>query len=66
MARQANVEFIEEDDESPKHAKPTRRVKVLSPFQVVYETVVYPPGAVASVPESLADEWIRAQWVSAE
>jgi hypothetical protein len=41
-----------------------KAVRVLAPFQVVFNTVVYRPGDVAMVPAALADAWIRDQWVT--
>ncbi len=50
-------------EEMPK-PEPFRKVRALAPFQVVYEGTVYLPDDVATVPASLADAWIRDQWVT--
>jgi hypothetical protein len=47
----------------PVVPEPLKRVRVLSPFQVVYAGTVYLPDSVAEVPVSLADSWILNQWV---
>ena len=39
------------------------RVRVVNPFQVVYSQVVYLPGDVADVPQSVAADWIRDGWL---
>jgi hypothetical protein len=53
---------LDDVDESPA-PEPVVKVKVRAPFQVVYETVVYLPGAVVEVPESLSQEWLTNSWV---
>jgi hypothetical protein len=42
------------------------RVKVLAPYQVVHDGIVYLPGKTADVPEEVAAVWIRAEWVTEE
>jgi hypothetical protein len=42
------------------------RVRVMPPFQVVHNTVVFRPGDVTEVPGSVAADWIRDGWVSPE
>jgi hypothetical protein len=44
-------------------SEPLVKVAVQEPFQVVHDERVYWPGAVAQVPQSLADKWIENQWV---
>jgi hypothetical protein len=46
--------------------EPLTRVKVLSPFQVVHDATAYYPNAVLEVPASVADNWLRNRWVTAE
>jgi hypothetical protein len=48
-----------------KDAEPLKRVRVLRPFQVVYDTVAYSNGDTPVVPVALADQWIKNQWVTA-
>jgi hypothetical protein len=43
--------------------EPLKRVKVLPPYQVCHEGIRHFPGEIAEVPESLAEQWIRSQWV---
>jgi hypothetical protein len=43
-----------------------KRIRVLPPFQVVYETHPYTGGDTVEVPESIADDWILNQWVVEE
>jgi hypothetical protein len=49
------------EEELPK-PEPFKTVRALAPFQVVYDTVVYRPGDVATVPASLADQWLLNRW----
>ena len=42
------------------------RVKVLHPFSVSHEGVSYWPGETADVPEHIAAQWIRNEWVADE
>jgi len=65
-----DVVFVTEDDAeapAPLTAKdasePLKNVRVLPPFQVVYDTVPYRGGDMPEVPVSLADEWLRNSWV---
>jgi hypothetical protein len=53
-------------DEAPEAPEPTKRVRVLHPFQVVHEGIVYRPQAVAVVPRSVAAQWITNNWVTDE
>jgi hypothetical protein len=52
----------------PKANKPAaegiKRVKVLSPFQVVHDGTAYWPDSVVTVPGALADSWIANRWVT--
>jgi len=63
---------LDEDEERPRGQRPGSaqlavagpvRVRVMPPFQVVHNTVVYRPGDVAEVPGSVAADWIRDGWV---
>jgi hypothetical protein len=40
------------------------KVKVLQPFQVANDGVVYGPGESADVPDHVAREWIASGWCS--
>ncbi len=46
-------------EEAPQ---PLKRVKVNTPFRVVYDTVAYRGGDVARVPADVADTWVKARW----
>lgn len=41
------------------------KVKVLAPFQVSHDGVIYRPGERADVPDHLARGWLAAGWVDA-
>ena len=50
-------------EELPK-PEPFKKVRVSAPYQVVYDATVYRPGDVATVPASLADQWVLNRWVT--
>jgi hypothetical protein len=65
--------FTADDEEKPRGVGSAQlavagsspvRVRVVDPFQVVHNTVVYRPGDVTEVPESVAADWVRDGWVS--
>jgi hypothetical protein len=60
--------YLDDLDVEPKANKPAakraKRVKVLSPFQVVHDGTAYWPDAVVTVPAALADRWIANQWAT--
>jgi hypothetical protein len=65
--------FTADDEEKPRGVGSAHlavagvspvRVRVVAPFQVVRDLVVYRPGDVAEVPESVAADWVRDGWVS--
>lgn len=69
MARRPDLAFTTEQDAEPrtmpltvKDAEPLKRVRVLAPFRVVYETRPYTDGDTPEVPEALAQEWVRNRW----
>jgi hypothetical protein len=64
VARRSAVEFVDDLEEEKAAPEPLRRVKVLPPFQVVHEAVVYRPHAIAEVPESVAAQFILNRWVT--
>ena len=37
-------------------------VVVAQPYQVVHDGVAYPPGAIATVPDDVAQRWLTARW----
>jgi hypothetical protein len=39
------------------------RVVVAPLYRVVHDGVAYPPGAIATVPDDVAQRWLRAGWV---
>jgi hypothetical protein len=53
----------EHSESGDKLSEPLIKVAVQAPFQVVHDERVYWPGAVAEVPQSLADKWIENRWV---
>ena len=38
-------------------------VRVIAPYRVVHEGNAYVGGDELTVPQSLADEWLRSKWV---
>jgi hypothetical protein len=42
--------------------QPLKRVKVVAPFRVVYETIAYSGGDLAEVPADVAESWLRNSW----
>jgi hypothetical protein len=42
------------------------KVRVLAPFQAVYEGTVYRPGDVAEIPLHIASMWLNYGWVTKE
>jgi hypothetical protein len=66
-----NLEFFEDcetgdrpEPEPVKAPEPLKRVKVLHPFSVSHEGVSYWPNVIVEVPESIADKWLRSNWVT--
>jgi hypothetical protein len=49
-----------------KKAEPVKRVKVVAPFRVVYDGIAYSGGDMPEIPPALADEWLKAGWVTEE
>jgi hypothetical protein len=39
------------------------KVKVLAPFQVCLDGVIYRPGDSAEVPDELGEHWLASGWV---
>lgn len=67
------VEYFDDLDVEEPHEpllvrtpEPLKKVKVLHPFSVAYQGVPYWGDSQVEVPESLAHDWIRNQWVVAE
>jgi len=52
-----------EPAEPVKAPEPVKRVRVLDPFSVSYQGISHWPNEVAEVPASVADKWLRSQWV---
>lgn len=48
--------------EMPTAPEPRKRVRVNAPYQVSHDGRRFGPGETASVPQSLADQWVRSRW----
>jgi hypothetical protein len=46
--------------------EPLKRVRVVPSYGVHHAGIRYLPNAVAEVPESLADHWLKSRWVTLE
>jgi hypothetical protein len=55
-----------ETDEPAAEPEPLKQVRVIPPYLVSHEGARFFPDSVAEVPESVADKWIRSQWVKDE
>ncbi len=44
--------------------EPLTRVKVVGNFRVVYDGMAYSNGDIPEVPPALAEEWLKAGWVT--
>jgi hypothetical protein len=67
--RRPALKYLDDDEATTSEplkvsvVEPLRRVRVVAPYQVVYETIVYRPGDVPDIPVALADRWVRDGWV---
>ena len=59
IIKQGDPKVIVEDKSAEKPVK----VKVIGRWSVVHEGRRYVQGDTVTVPESLADEWLRSHWV---
>jgi hypothetical protein len=60
--RKAEPEFVDED-ESELKPETLKRVRVLSNYRIVHDSVPYTHGDVVEIPESLATEYVLSKWV---
>ncbi len=55
-----------EESELVAEPEPLKQVRVIPPYLVSHEGARFFPDSIAEVPESVADKWIRSQWVTPE
>jgi hypothetical protein len=57
----------DDDDDESEEVSPYRgpvTVKVLDPFLVAHNGTAYYPNAIATVPASVAEAWLKSKWVT--